>query len=304
MSKPASVFPTKCFEVQNALMDSTRWERVRIREDDIVIATYAKAGTTWLQQIVGQILSQGDPTHTVVRQSPWIELRVIPTATYEALDKQPGRRFMKSHLPAGAIPYSPTTKYIYVGRDGRDICWSLHNHYSNFTDEFIKEINAFPGWNGPPHSRGEADVHKFYVNWIENNGAPSWPFWPHIRAWWNVRNVSNVKLLHFNDMKVDLESVIKNVAAFLDVELPSENRAAVLHQCSFEYMKSHAADMAPRGGANWKGGAETFINKGSNGRWKDVLSLEESSVYEATALKELGPECASWLKNGAAAISV
>ena len=138
---------------------------------------------------------------------------------------------------------------------------------------------------------------------MENNGAPSRPFWPNIRAWWNVRHVSNVKLLHFNDLKADLASAIEDVAAFLDVQLQPEKRSAILHHCSFEFMKSHAADMAPRGGASLKGGAETFINKGSNGRWKDVLSPEESMAYEARALKELGSHCAAWLKGGATGIS-
>ena len=41
MSTAANTFPTKSFEVQNALMDSTRWERVNIRDNDIVIATYS-----------------------------------------------------------------------------------------------------------------------------------------------------------------------------------------------------------------------------------------------------------------------
>ena len=63
-------------------------------------------------------------------------------------------------------------------------------------------------------------------------------------------------------------------------------------------MKTHAAEVTPRGGASWKGGATTFINKGSNGRWHDSLSAEEIKAYEDKALAELGPECAAWLANG------
>ena len=35
-----------------------------------------------------------------------------------------------------------------------------------------------------------------------------------------------------------------------------------------------------------------------NGRWKDVLSAEESAAYEAMALERLCPECARWLMTG------
>lgn len=50
--------------------------------------------------------------------------------------------------------------------------------------------------------------------------------------------------------------------------------------------------MAPRGGIMWNGGAKTFINKGNNGRWRDMLSAAEVAAYEAKAVKELGPACA------------
>ena len=55
------------------------------------------------------------------------------------------------------------------------------------------------------------------------------------------------------------------------------------------------------GGAIFEGGATTFINKGVNGRWRDVLSGDEIAAYEAKALAELGPECAHWLATGEAA---
>jgi aryl sulfotransferase len=52
------------------------------------------------------------------------------------------------------------------------------------------------------------------------------------------------------------------------------------------------------GGIFWAGGAETFIYKGTNGRWRDVLSKQEILRYEQRAIEELGDECAEWLKGG------
>ena len=60
-------------------------------------------------------------------------------------------------------------------------------------------------------------------------------------------------------------------------------------------MKRNATKAVPLGGAFWDGGAETFINKGTNGRWRDVLSAEDSGRYEKMARRELGDECAAWL---------
>jgi aryl sulfotransferase len=66
-------------------------------------------------------------------------------------------------------------------------------------------------------------------------------------------------------------------------------------------MKRHAASSAPLGGALWDGGAGTFINRGTNGRWRDVLTPADIARYEATAERELGGESARWLAAGSRA---
>jgi len=108
-------------------------------------------------------------------------------------------------------------------------------------------------------------------------------------------------LIHFNDLKAGLPGMIRKIAGFLDVAIDESRFGEIVAHCSFDYMKAHAELMAPRGGASWKGGAQTFINKGTNGRWREVLTAEEIAAYEAKALAELGPDCARWLAHGAAA---
>jgi len=68
--------------------------------------------------------------------------------------------------------------------------------------------------------------------------------------------------------------------------------------CSFDYMKNNATASVPLGGAFWEGGAKTFINKGTNGRWRDVLSQEESEKYEKKASEKLPAACDRWLSSG------
>ena len=52
------------------------------------------------------------------------------------------------------------------------------------------------------------------------------------------------------------------------------------------------------GGRLFKGGARTFIHKGTNGRWRDVLSAGDCRRYEALAQERLGWPCARWLAEG------
>jgi aryl sulfotransferase len=298
MNSSATSWPLTPIVVQNALMDSTRWKNISIRDNDVIITSYAKSGTTWLQQIVGQILSKGDPTIEVAKVSPWVDMRLVPPEVYAALEASSQRRFFKTHSPPHAIPFAQHAKYIYIGRDGRDICWSLHNHFSSFTDAFLQALNAVPDRKGPPLHRAPQDVHEFYLNWMANDGAPVWSMWDNVRWWWAVRELPNVKFVHFNDLKSNLAGSIKEIASFLGTSLDKTDFPRVVEHCSFDYMKQHASASAPRGGAAFIGGAETFIHKGTNGRWRDVLSPSEIAAYDTCALNELGPECATWLREG------
>ena len=54
MTEATISWPKKTREFHNHHFDSTIWNAFRFRPDDIIIATYAKSGTTWVQQIVAQ----------------------------------------------------------------------------------------------------------------------------------------------------------------------------------------------------------------------------------------------------------
>ena len=81
-------------------------------------------------------------------------------------------------------------------------------------------------------------------------------------------------------------------------EVARDRWPVILSHCSFDYMKAHAGKIAPLGGAFWDGSGEAFINKGTNGRWKDVLTAEDNRRYEQVAREKLGEDCAKWLATG------
>lgn len=293
-------WPVKTTELHTYQLKSTRWNSFNFRDDDIIVATYAKSGTTWTQQIVGQLLHGGAEGVNVHRLSPWVDQRILPDEVIAALDLQTSRRFVKTHLPVDALVYSPKAKYIHVDRDGRDVAWSFHNHQFNATDEYFQRYNAGLSEGTPVWERGSGDPREFYHQWFERDSYPLWPFWHYVRSWWAIRDLPNILVLHYSDMKADLEGSIRKVAKFLDIEIEEAKWPSIVEHCSFDYMKQHAAEIAPLGGALWKGGGQTFINKGTNGRWRDALSAEEIAAYDRKAIVELGPECATWLAYGSA----
>jgi aryl sulfotransferase len=294
-----SAYPVKRRELHSHHFDSTVWNDFRFRDDDVIISTYAKSGTTWTQQIVGQILFNGATDVDVPMLSPWLDLRIPPAQMkLEALEAQTNRRFVKTHLPVDALVFSPKAKYLYIGRDGRDVVWSLYNHHVMANEAWYAALNDTPGLVGPKIERTDLDVVSYFHQWMEKDGFPFWSLWENVRSWWAIRDLPNIKFVHFNDLKRDLSGEMRGIAEFLGAKVDDAKWPAIVEHCSFDYMKKHAALSAPLGGALWEGGAETFINKGTNGRWRDLLTKEDAAAYEARAENELGAECANWLAHG------
>ncbi|HEX7944051.1 MAG TPA: sulfotransferase domain-containing protein [Phenylobacterium sp.] len=291
-------WPTKTRDLHNHHMDSTIWDRFAFRDDDVIVATYAKSGTTWTQQIVGQRLFAGDPDVQINALSPWLDLRVMPPDTMAQLEAQTHRRIIKTHLPLDALTFSPKAKYLYVARDGRDVLWSLYNHHREGNDLWYQLLNETPGLVGPPMPRPDPDIRRYFRTWLETDGQPFWSYWENIATWWAARDLPNVRLVHFNALKADPEGEIRAIADFLGCDIAPDLWPTILEHCSFDWMKANAGNVAPLGGAIFDGGASSFINKGVNGRWRDVLSAADCADYEARALANLGPACAHWLATG------
>jgi aryl sulfotransferase len=294
-------WPKKRRELHNHHMDSTIWDRFAFRDDDIIVATYAKSGTTWTQHIVGQLVFGGDPDVNVAELSPWLDLRIMPPDTLQRLEAQRHRRIVKTHLPLDALTFSPKVKYIYIGRDGRDVVWSMYNHHSSANQLWYDLLNDTPGRVGPPIERPDPDIRSYFQTWLAKDGYPFWPFWENIATWWKARDLPNVKIIHFNDLKRDPEGQIRSIAAFLGCDVAADRWPAILEHCTFDWMKANAEKVSPLGGAIFEGGGQSFIHKGVNGRWRDVLTSDDVAAYERRALAELGPDCARWLAEGALA---
>jgi aryl sulfotransferase len=286
-------------EIRNHSIDSTRWSGFRHREGDIVTVTWAKTGTTWLQQILAQLILGAPEGLPVASIAPWIEQRGVPIEqVLGSLEAQTHRRFVKTHLPADSLPLFPSARYIYVARDGRDMIWSWYNHHRRITPYALFCLNSWPGRAGPALGAACQDVRRYFHDWLDGDGFPLWPFWSHVRSWRSLRSQPNVLLVHFNRLKTDLPGEIRRIARFLEIPIHEGLWPNILTHCGFDYMKVHAASLCPMFEFSLEGGAQAFIYKGTNGRWRDVLTAEDVDKYDRRAAAELDPACARWLATG------
>jgi aryl sulfotransferase len=293
------VLPRKKRDVHNYAMDSTRWNDFRFRDGDIVIGTWSKSGTTWMQQIVTQLIFDGRAGIPIADIAPWVDMRILPLEEMMAqLEAQSHRRCLKTHLPADALIFSPKAKYIYVGRDGRDVVWSWYNHLRRMSPALYDAFNTTPGLVGAPLERPPNDVRAFFHDWLDNDGAPVGSFWQNVQSWWDVRHSPNVLLVHFSELKADMPMEIRRIAEFLEIGISEDSWPAILEHCSFDYMKLNADTLSDHFKHAFDGGLQTFIYKGTNSRWRDALSPGEIEKYEAHAKANLSPECAHWLATG------
>lgn len=299
---------------QNFALDSSRWQHFQPRAGDIVISTAYKAGTTWMQEIVRQLIfwDQSGPERTDVdlsELSPWFDSRWWPLAQVLArLEAQQHRRFVKSHLALDGLPFFPEVKYIVVGRDARDVAMSLWNHYTGFKPTAIEHINQLPGRVGEPIPP-PPDLSTYWRTWFtrgwfpwESEGYPFWGNMHHTQTWWPYRHLPNILLVHYHDLKSDLAGEIRRVARFLEIPVAEAALPTIMQAVKLETMRNNAERLNARMKEMWQGGAQTFFYQGTNGRWQNLLTADELRLYDETAARLLPPACRAWLEHGRVAL--
>ena len=291
-------------------LDSRYWDGYAPRPDDIIIATAPKCGTTWMQQIVSSLVFGDAQVRPLAAVSPWVEARFRFTADEirDILGAQQGRRFLKTHLPIDGLPLYDEVKYIHVARDGRDAVLSMHNHFTGFSDEQTARFDAI-GRDDPviarPYERPPPDVRDYFRQWLASKpvrgaveGPPSLFLFDLETGYWAERKRPNVLLVHYADLSGDLEAEMQRIASFLDIEIDNDLWPSLVRAASFEAMRAAGDGLMPQTKMMFSEGSKRFFNKGANGRWRDVLTDDDQTLYETRVSQCLSPGLAAWLHGG------
>jgi aryl sulfotransferase len=92
---------------------------------------------------------------------------------------------------------------------------------------------------------------------------------------------------------------MRRVAAFAQLEVAEEAWPELVAAARFDSMKQEAIRREEHVSLIFEGGAGRFFHKGTNGRWRDVLTDEDLALYESAAA-QLDPDLRAWLEAGSA----
>jgi aryl sulfotransferase len=291
-------------------VDSRLWKSYHPRVDDIIVATYPKSGTTWMQRIVNLLIFQTDDARPVDVLSPWIDRRFGKPIdeVWPSVNAQTHRRALKSHLPLDGLPLYDEVSYIHVARDGRDAAMSFHNHGTGFNQFYLDQADAIGLADetiARPYPRIPEEPAEYFHQWLrvgaiqgQNSGYNSLSYFEFEKTYWSERHRKNLLLVNYAVLKTDLAAEMRRVAEFLNITVSEEQWPILVKAAGFEAMKKQGAELMPGVNKIFTQGTDRFFNKGINGRWKGVFSKDDLALYDAKLNETLPPECISWLQLG------
>ena len=251
------------FVTQQGLDDLAN--RFSVRDDDVFIVTYPKAGTNWMRQILHLLSHQGEQGEKTSRETvPFLEKEAC-LGNWAALAYQGERRYFMSHLSYALMPGVRDSKarYIYVARNPKDCAVSLFHFMTSRAD-----------------LRLQSEWDDFFTAYIQGQ-VPYGVWFDHNLDWWEAsQSADNILFIKYEEMQKDLAASVEQVATVINFPLTPALRDRVVAQSTFAAMASNTK-------ANWNlnptqnGAADKHLRKGVVGDWRNQFSQAQSDHYDA-----------------------
>jgi aryl sulfotransferase len=278
--------------------DSGRWERFELRPDDIVISTRSKSGTTWMQMICALlVLRTPELPAPLTSLSPWLDWLVVPEEElFARLAAQPHRRFIKTHTPLDGVPIRPGVTYVVVARHPLDMAVSLYHQSANLDRERIAELTGTP----VAVRRPRLPLDEWLASWTVAEVDPREQLdslqgvLHHLTDAWQRRSVENVVLVHYDDLRADLEGEMRRLADRLGIPVAEAEWPALVEAATFERMRARADEVAPDPSGILKDRA-AFFRGGVSGSGEALLSARQLDRYLARVAELAPPDLVAWL---------
>jgi len=231
--------------------------------------------------------------------SPWVDMLAVPTDVLRAsLEAQQNRRILKTHTPLDGLPLDPDVSYVVVARHPLDSAVSLYHQGQNIDRARLRELTGASEPDRPPAPRAALD--DWLLEWVDEQVDPrqeldSLPgvLW-HLADAWARRDEANVVLVHYDDLRTDLEGEMRHLARWLDITVPEHVWPALVSAAGFGAMRQRAVELAPdTNGVLLDPSA--FFRRGSSGAGREVITAAEYDRYLARVARLAPSDLLVWL---------
>ncbi|XP_036937161.1 sulfotransferase 2B1-like [Acanthopagrus latus] len=244
------------------------YEDFSFRPDDILVATYPKSGTTWMQEIAPLVVSGGDPASVDALPNwdrvPWLEEQ---RSCVLNLEQRPSPRVFATHFHYNMMPasfFEAKPKVIYVMRNPKDVFTSSFHYYG------MASYLVNPG-SQSEFLRKFLDGKVMFGSWFD-----------HVKSWLNAEDKERIMYISYEEMKMDLKDSVSRIAQFLEKSLDAEVIERIADRCLFKNMKQNKMSnysTVPREFLDQT--KSEFLRKGIVGDWKNQLTVAEAEYFDA-----------------------
>ncbi|XP_015421528.1 PREDICTED: sulfotransferase 1C4-like [Myotis davidii] len=262
----ALIPPAEVSQVDGIVLEKNicnSWDKIwnfEAKPDDLLIASYPKAGTTWTQEIVDLIQNNGDiekskraPIH--LRQ-PFLEWVRTTNSGIDQANAMPSPRTLKTHLPVQLLPpsfWEKNCKIIYVARNVKD---NMVSYY------YFQKMNK-----GLPDPGSWDEYFETFLS-----GKVVWGSWfDHVKGWWKKKESHPILYLFYEEMMKDPKREIRKIMEFLEKNLKEEVLDKIVYNTSFDVMKRNPMTNYIND-AKMNHRLSPFMRKGVTGDWKNQFT--------------------------------
>ncbi|XP_041655984.1 cytosolic sulfotransferase 1-like [Cheilinus undulatus] len=258
------------------------WENVQnfqARPDDILVATYPKAGTTWVSYILDllyfdQTAKERQTSIPIYDRVPFLEIALPSMDTgKDQVDKLPtSPRLIKTHFPVQFVPKSfweQNCRMIYVARNAKD------NMVSYFHFDSMNSVQPLPGdWNNYFHRFMEGKM--VFGSWYE-----------HVSGWWEKKKTyPKIHYMFYEDLIEDTGREIDKLCDFLGLTSSVEEREGIVGRAQFSSMKKDSmANYSTLPVMDFK--ISPFMRKGKVGDWKNHFTVAQNEEFDEDYKKKM-----------------